>query len=96
MATYFEIHRIYVPLFSSFRFLGSFFETASHISQSSTTRIYFQVETLSHEGRGIAHYGSHPDHPADKHGKKVFRYALPGEMVKAQITHEAKRLKKLK
>ncbi|EGT92634.1 23S rRNA m(5)U1939 methyltransferase [Acinetobacter baumannii ABNIH3] len=53
----------------------------------------FQVETLSHEGRGIAHYGSHPDHPADKHGKKVFiRYALPGETVKAQITHEAKRL----
>ncbi|MDR0069092.1 23S rRNA (uracil(1939)-C(5))-methyltransferase, partial [Acinetobacter sp. 11520] len=30
----------------------------------------FQVETLSHEGRGIAHYGSHPEHPADKHGKK--------------------------
>lgn len=53
----------------------------------------FRVETLSHEGRGIAHYGSHPDHPADKHGKKVFiRYALPGETVKAQITHEAKRL----
>ena len=30
----------------------------------------FQVESLSHEGRGIAHYGSHPDHPADKQGKK--------------------------
>ncbi len=53
----------------------------------------FQVETLSHEGRGIAHYGSHPEHPADKHGKKVFiRYALPGETVKARITHQAKRL----
>jgi len=53
----------------------------------------FQVESLSHEGRGIAHYGSHPDHPADKQGKKVFiRYALPGETVKAQITNVVKRL----
>ena len=53
----------------------------------------FQVESLSHEGRGIAHYGSHPDHPADKQGKKVFiSYALPGETVKAQITHAVKRL----
>jgi 23S rRNA (uracil1939-C5)-methyltransferase len=53
----------------------------------------FQVESLSHEGRGIAHYGSHPDHPSDKHGKKVFiAYALPGETVRAQITHVVKRL----
>lgn len=53
----------------------------------------FQVESLSHEGRGIAHYGSHPDHSSDKQGKKVFiNYALPGETVKAQITHVAKRL----
>ena len=53
----------------------------------------FQVESLSHEGRGIAHYGTHPDHPADKHGKKVFiRYALPGETVCARITYTAKRL----
>ena len=53
----------------------------------------FQVESLSHEGRGIAHYGTHPHHPADKHGKKVFiRYALPGETVCARITHTAKRL----
>jgi 23S rRNA (uracil1939-C5)-methyltransferase len=53
----------------------------------------FQVESLSHEGRGIAHYGSHPDHPAEKQGKKVFiNYALPGETVKAQITHAVKRL----
>lgn len=53
----------------------------------------FQVESLSHEGRGIAHYGTHPDHPAEKHGKKVFiSYALPGETVKAAITHETKRL----
>lgn len=53
----------------------------------------FDVESLSHEGRGIAHYGSYPDHPSDKHGKKVFiSYALPGETVKAQITHVVKRL----
>ena len=53
----------------------------------------FQVESLSHEGRGIAHYGSHPDHPAEKHGKKVFiRYALPGETVRARITREVKKL----
>jgi len=53
----------------------------------------FQVEALSHEGRGIAHYGTHPDHPSDKQGKKVFiSYALPGETVKAQITNVVKRL----
>ena len=53
----------------------------------------FQVESLSHEGRGIAHYGSHPDHPSEKQGKKVFiRYALPGETVSAQITNVDKRL----
>ena len=53
----------------------------------------FQVESLSHEGRGIAHYGSHPDHPSEKQGKKVFiRYALPGETVRAQITNVVKRL----
>lgn len=53
----------------------------------------FQVESLSHEGRGIAHYGSHPDHPNEKQGKKVFiRYALPGETVSAQITNVVKRL----
>ena len=53
----------------------------------------FQVESLSHEGRGIAHYGSHPEHPADKQGKKVFiSYALPGETVRAKITQVNKRL----
>ena len=53
----------------------------------------FQVESLSHEGRGIAHYGSHPDHPSEKQGKKVFiRYALPGGTVTAQITNVVKRL----
>ena len=55
----------------------------------------FQVESLSHEGRGIAHYGSHPDHPLEKHGKKVFiRYALPGETVRARITREVKNWKR--
>ena len=62
---------------------------------SRTTQLphyIFQVERLSHEGRGIAHYAD-ANHPADKHGKKVFiRYALPGEMVEAQITHQAKKL----
>ena len=53
----------------------------------------FQVESLSHEGRGIAHYGSHPDHPVEKHGKKVFiEGALPGESVKAKIIREVKKL----
>lgn len=61
--------------------------------QTQSAQYIFQVESLSHEGRGIAHYGSHPDHPADKHGKKVFIVgALPGETVKAKITHAVKRL----
>ncbi|MDY6450093.1 23S rRNA (uracil(1939)-C(5))-methyltransferase RlmD [Acinetobacter faecalis] len=67
-----------------------------HRAKPRTTQqaIYtFQVESLSHEGRGIAHYGSHPDHPKDKHGKKVFiGSALPGETVKAKITREVKKL----
>lgn len=47
----------------------------------------FTVESLSHEGRGIAHYGSHPDHPVEKQGKKVFiTGALVGETVKARIS----------
>ncbi|MEF9956192.1 MAG: 23S rRNA (uracil(1939)-C(5))-methyltransferase RlmD [Acinetobacter sp.] len=53
----------------------------------------FQIEAFSHEGRGIAHYGTHPDHPKEKHGKKVFiRYALVGETVQAKITHQTSRL----
>ena len=67
-----------------------------HRAKPRTTQqaIYtFQVESLSHEGRGIAHYGSHPDHPVEKHGKKVFiEGALPGESVKAKITREVKKL----
>ncbi|WP_288688452.1 23S rRNA (uracil(1939)-C(5))-methyltransferase RlmD [uncultured Acinetobacter sp.] len=62
--------------------------------QKAQQPIYtFQVESLSHEGRGIAHFGTHPDHPVEKHGKKVFiRYALPGETVRARITNVVKRL----
>ena len=62
--------------------------------QKAQQPIYtFQVESLSHEGRGIAHFGTHPEHPVEKHGKKVFiRYALPGETVRARITNVVKRL----
>ena len=60
---------------------------------SQLPQYIFKVETLSHEGRGIAHYGTETNHPSEKQGKKVFiRYALPGEIVKAQITHQAKKL----
>ena len=53
----------------------------------------FKVEALSHEGRGIAHYGNEPGHPAEKQGKKIFiTGALPGETVQARITHHTKRL----
>lgn len=53
----------------------------------------FQIEAFSHEGRGIAHYGTHPDHPKEKHGKKVFiRYGLVGETVQAKITNQTSRL----
>ena len=57
-----------------------------------STNYIFQIESLSHEGRGIAHFGTHEDHPVEKHGKKVFiRYALPGETVKAKITNTTSR-----
>ena len=60
---------------------------------SQLPRYTFQVERISHEGRGIAHYTEGTDHPKDKQGKKVFiRYTLPGETVEAQITHQAKKL----
>ena len=60
---------------------------------SQLPRYIFKVERLSHEGRGIAHYAEAQDHPSEKQGKKVFiRYALPGETVEAQITHQAKKL----
>lgn len=59
-----------------------------------STRVYeFVVQSLSHEGRGVAHYSSdNPQHPANKHGKKVFiRQALPGEIVEARVSHESAR-----
>ena len=53
----------------------------------------FKIEAYSHEGRGIAHYGTHTDHPQEKHGKKVFiRYAMLGETVQAKIRHQTSRL----
>ncbi len=53
----------------------------------------FQVERLSHEGRGIARYTEKFEHPTEKHGKNVFiTQALPGEMVRAQLTHQSKKL----
>ncbi|MBF7689909.1 MULTISPECIES: 23S rRNA (uracil(1939)-C(5))-methyltransferase RlmD [Acinetobacter] len=52
----------------------------------------FDVESLSHEGRGIAHYTNHAEHPADKQGKKVFiQFALPNERVSVNITRQSKR-----
>ncbi|MEB3767441.1 23S rRNA (uracil(1939)-C(5))-methyltransferase RlmD [Acinetobacter sp. MD2] len=53
----------------------------------------FQVNALSHEGRGIALYQSELEHAENLLGKKVFiQFALPGERVRAQITHQSKRL----
>lgn len=67
-----------------------------HRSKQRTTQQAvhcFQVESLSHEGRGIAHYGHQAEHPAEKHGKTVFiEGALPGETVRAKITQSNKRL----
>ncbi|KAB1854607.1 23S rRNA (uracil(1939)-C(5))-methyltransferase RlmD [Acinetobacter tandoii] len=64
-----------------------------HTRPSQQPIYTFQVETLSHEGRGIAHYGTDAIHPVEKHGKKVFiAQALPGETVRARITHSNKRL----
>lgn len=58
-----------------------------------TQPIEFEVERLSHEGRGVALYTEQADHPRDKQGKKVFvSFALPGERVKAKITDVQKRL----
>ena len=70
---------------------------------SQLPQYIFKVERLSHEGRGIAHYSNESDsvvesqinkkHPQEKLGKKVFiRYALPGEVVKAQITKQVSKL----
>ena len=57
----------------------------------------FNIETISHEGRGVTHYGSQPDlksnlqpdHPIEKLGKKVFvAFGLVGETVVAKV-HES-------
>lgn len=52
----------------------------------------FTIESLSHEGRGVSHYGSHPEHNSDKAGKKVFvSFALPNEIVTAKVTESFKK-----
>jgi 23S rRNA (uracil1939-C5)-methyltransferase len=52
----------------------------------------FSIESLSHEGRGVSHYGSHPEHNPDKAGKKVFvSFALPHEIVTAKVTESFKK-----
>ncbi|AOA59177.1 23S rRNA (uracil(1939)-C(5))-methyltransferase RlmD [Acinetobacter larvae] len=59
---------------------------------SSSARYVFRIEGLSHEGRGIAHYVDQADHPHEWQGKKVFiRFALPGELVLAEIDQQHKR-----
>lgn len=56
-----------------------------------TNSLIFNIESLSHEGRGIAHYHDE-HHPIEKHGKKIFiRYALPNETVEVRLTNELKR-----
>ncbi|WP_026471447.1 23S rRNA (uracil(1939)-C(5))-methyltransferase RlmD [Alkanindiges illinoisensis] len=56
--------------------------------QRQQPSLTFNIEALSHEGRGISHYATQEGHPIDKTGKKVFvAFALPGETVNAQV-HE--------
>ena len=51
----------------------------------------FQISGLSHDGRGVAVYGTQPEHPEDKHGKKVFvSFALPNETVSVRLTNSRK------
>ena len=60
---------------------------------SQQPQYIFNVERLSHEGRGIARYGNDPNHPLEKQGKSVFiRFALPNETVKVQITRQVSKL----
>ena len=52
----------------------------------------FDVETLSHEGRGVARFGPFHDHPQELHGKKIFiEGCLPGERVRATISQHHER-----
>lgn len=56
--------------------------------QRQQPSLTFNIEALSHEGRGISHYAQQEGHPTDKTGKKVFvAFALPGETVTAKV-HE--------
>ncbi|TCM66758.1 23S rRNA (uracil1939-C5)-methyltransferase [Acinetobacter calcoaceticus] len=66
------------------------FKTSSKPKVVSLPRYVFQVDRLSHEGRGVALYGTDPSHPVEKQGKKVFIFhALPGETVQAQLTQQS-------
>ncbi|MGP4847651.1 hypothetical protein ACTXGQ_26380, partial [Marinobacter sp. 1Y8] len=54
--------------------------------------IPFNIDGLSHDGRGVAVYGNGFDvaegHAEDKHGKKIFvSFALPGESALVKITN---------
>lgn len=52
----------------------------------------FNIEALSHEGRGISHYGEIKGHPTEKTGKKVFvAFGLPGETVLAKVNEQLKK-----
>ena len=52
----------------------------------------FNIETLSHEGRGISHYGDVAGHPEEKIGKKVFvAFGLSGETVLAKVNEQLKK-----
>ncbi|MFW2176700.1 MULTISPECIES: 23S rRNA (uracil(1939)-C(5))-methyltransferase RlmD [unclassified Moraxella] len=51
------------------------------------------ITNLAHDGRGVAIYGTHPEHIEEKHGKKVFvSFALPNETVSVKITGSRKSL----
>lgn len=58
----------------------------THLPEQTTI---VQIESLSHEGRGIARY---QDGDLTQHGKKIFiRFALPNEQVKIKINKRHKR-----
>lgn len=49
------------------------------------------ITGLAHDGRGVSAYGTHAEHAADKHGKKVFvSFALPHETVEVKLTNSRK------
>lgn len=53
--------------------------------------VILHIDNLAHDGRGMAVYGNHDAHPADKSGKKVFvNFALPHETVSVKITNSRK------